>query len=115
MRIGLGQLQGQLIERLRPPRLGFHAGGLRYHGMAPLVSHLHRIRDLDAKSTAIVDGAAVLARVVADAQAQEQFEKNEIYSCNAEREVRYPDPLYTVRAWRGVLTYLLRRHEFLYE
>ena len=25
------------------------------------------------------------------------------------------DPHYTVRAWRGVITYLLRQHEFLYE
>jgi len=25
------------------------------------------------------------------------------------------DPNYTVRAWRAVVTYLLRRHEFLYE
>ena len=26
-----------------------------------------------------------------------------------------PDPRYTVRAWRAVVTYLLRRQEFLYE
>ena len=25
------------------------------------------------------------------------------------------DPDYTIRAWRGVVTYLLRQHEFLYE
>ena len=25
------------------------------------------------------------------------------------------DPHYTIRAWRGVVTYLLRRPEFLYE
>jgi hypothetical protein len=25
------------------------------------------------------------------------------------------DPHYTIRAWRGVVTYLLRQHEFLYE
>ena len=25
------------------------------------------------------------------------------------------DPNYTIRAWRGVVTYLLRRYEFLYE
>lgn len=31
-----------------PP--GFHAGGLRYHGMAPLVSHLHDIGEIDAIS-----------------------------------------------------------------
>jgi len=26
-----------------------------------------------------------------------------------------PDPDYTVRAWRGVVTYLLRQPDFLYE
>ena len=29
-----------------PP--GFHAGGLRYHGMAPLVSHVKELGLLDA-------------------------------------------------------------------
>jgi len=31
-----------------PP--GFHAGGLRYHGMAPLVSHAHELGLLEARS-----------------------------------------------------------------
>lgn len=31
-----------------PP--GFHAGGLRYHGMAPLVSHLHELGIIEARS-----------------------------------------------------------------
>ncbi len=31
-----------------PP--GFHAGGLRYHGMAPLVSHLHTIGQIEARA-----------------------------------------------------------------
>jgi tryptophan synthase beta chain len=31
-----------------PP--GFHAGGLRYHGMAPLVSHLKELGEIDARS-----------------------------------------------------------------
>jgi tryptophan synthase beta chain len=29
---------------------GFHAGGLRYHGMAPLVSHAHQLGLLEARS-----------------------------------------------------------------
>ncbi len=28
---------------------------------------------------------------------------------------RDADPDYTIRAWRAVVTYLLRQHEFLYE
>ncbi len=31
-----------------PP--GFHAGGLRYHGMAPMVSHLHQLGLIEARS-----------------------------------------------------------------
>ena len=31
-----------------PP--GFHAGGLRYHGMAPLVSHAHELGLLEARA-----------------------------------------------------------------
>ncbi len=31
-----------------PP--GIHAGGLRYHGMAPMVSHLHQLGLLEARS-----------------------------------------------------------------
>jgi tryptophan synthase beta chain len=31
-----------------PP--GFHAGGLRYHGMAPLISHLAQLGELEARS-----------------------------------------------------------------
>jgi hypothetical protein len=53
--------------------------------------------------------------IVADAHATGRFGENEIYSCTAQRDVRFPDPDYTVRAWRGVVTYLLRQHEFLYE
>ncbi|NIP97107.1 MAG: hypothetical protein GWO24_28210, partial [Akkermansiaceae bacterium] len=53
--------------------------------------------------------------ILADAQARELFDRNEIYSCTAERDVRFPDRHYTVRAWRAVVTYLLRQHEFLYE
>lgn len=29
--------------------------------------------------------------------------------------MRPDDPHYTIRAWRSVVTYLLRRSEFLYE
>ena len=33
-----------------PP--GFHAGGLRYHGMAPMVSHLHELGLIEARAYA---------------------------------------------------------------
>jgi tryptophan synthase beta chain len=47
-----------------PP--GFHAGGLRYHGMAPLVSHLHELRLIEAVAytqTTVFDAGVQFARV----------------------------------------------------
>jgi tryptophan synthase beta chain len=47
-----------------PP--GFHAGGLRYHGMAPLVSHLHELGLIEANAytqTTVFDAGVQFARV----------------------------------------------------
>ncbi|GDY19445.1 hypothetical protein LBMAG56_07900 [Verrucomicrobiota bacterium] len=55
------------------------------------------------------------AGIVIDAAAKKNFEKQENYSCRQGLLAPEPDPNYTVRAWRGVVTYLLRRQEFLYE
>ncbi len=54
--------------------------------------------------------------IVQAAKAKPQgFEKQEIYHARSKVEHAPQDPHYTIRAWRGVVTYLLRRHEFLYE
>ncbi len=59
----------------------------------------------------------LFAGIVEDAKAQKDIAPVESYFCQTERDVtpRDPDPDYTIRAWRAVLTYLLRQHEFLYE
>lgn len=59
----------------------------------------------------------LFAGIVADAKSRKGIEPIESYFCQSGREVtpRDPDPDYTIRAWRGVVTYLLRQHEFLYE
>jgi tryptophan synthase beta chain len=46
-----------------PP--GIHAGGLRYHGMAPLVSHLYRLGIIEARAyhqTEVFDAALLFAK-----------------------------------------------------
>jgi tryptophan synthase beta chain len=46
-----------------PP--GFHAGGLRYHGMAPLVSHVVKLGEMEATSVhqlEVFDAAVKFAR-----------------------------------------------------
>jgi len=53
--------------------------------------------------------------ILADAKAQGNYEPSETYFCGGRDEFRVADPHYTIRAWRGVVTYLLRQHEFLYE
>lgn len=57
----------------------------------------------------------LFAGIIADAKQQGRFEKVETYHCRANVPDAPSDPHYTIRAWRGVLTYLLRRQEFLYE
>jgi hypothetical protein len=57
----------------------------------------------------------LFAGIVADAAERKGLEKQEIYSCRQGLLAPVPDPKYTVRAWRAVVTYLLRRPEFLYE
>jgi hypothetical protein len=53
--------------------------------------------------------------VIEDAKAQGRFEPRETYFCGGREEFKTEDPHYTIRAWRAVVTYLLRQHEFLYE
>ena len=49
-----------------PPEI--HAGGLRYHGMAPLVSHLYKLGLIDAVAyaqTKVFEAAMLFARTKA--------------------------------------------------
>ena len=57
---------------------------------------------------------ALFAGIVADA-ASKGIDPREVWSCRQGLESPVPDPHYTVRAWRAVVTYLLRREDFLYE
>ena len=70
----------------------------------------------DAEDSAEVQRTfRLLSGVVADAAAKERFEPQETWHCRQGLERPVPDPHYTVRAWRAVITYLLRQPEFLYE
>lgn len=53
--------------------------------------------------------------ILKDANASGRYEPRETYYCGGRDEYRVEDPHYTIRAWRAVVTYLLRQHEFLYE
>ena len=82
------------------------------------IVHLHqrvlgRFDKVD--SSEVTRSFQLFASIVSDAAERKNFEKQEIYSCRQNLIEPVPDPKYTVRAWRSVITYLLRQSEFLYE
>ena len=54
-----------------------------------------------------------IAYSVLTEQQKKRFEQQENYLCRQNLVQPVPDPNYTVRVWRAVVTYLLRRQEFL--
>ena len=82
------------------------------------IIHLHQrvLGRFDKPDSAEVERTYQLfAGIVGDAAAKKNFDKQENYSCRQGLVAPVPDPNYTVRAWRAVVTYLLRQQEFLYE
>jgi hypothetical protein len=86
------------------------------------IAHLHEriLGRYDAEDSAEVERTFKLfAGIVKDAGEQKGIEKQESYFCRPGNKdapgAAVADPHYTIRAWRGVVTYLLRRPEFLYE
>jgi hypothetical protein len=82
------------------------------------IVHLHELilGRRDAVDSAEVSRTFDLfAGIVADARTQKALDNREAYSCRTNVPDAPADPHYTIRAWRAVVTCLLRRPEFLYE
>lgn len=82
------------------------------------IVHLHQRvlgRDDEPNSQEVDRSFALFAGIVADASTRKGVDQREVWSCRQGLESLVPDPHYTVRAWRAVVTYLLRQEEFLYE
>jgi len=83
------------------------------------IVHLHErlLGHFDAPDSPEVDRTLYLfTSIVSDAAARKLDDDRENYHCRRDLpDENYKDPHYTVRAWRAVVTYLLRRREFLYE
>lgn len=79
------------------------------------LAHLHGHILGHADQVEIDRSYALFDGVLREAKERGKFEAVEIYSCRVAREVPVKDPHYTLRAWRAVVTYLLRQHDFLYE
>ncbi len=57
----------------------------------------------------------LFSEIIQDAKAAHAIDPREAWSCRQGLLAEVPDPHYTVRSWRAVVTYLLRQEEFLYE
>ncbi len=57
----------------------------------------------------------LFADIVNKAKDRKDPEIRERYACRGRDDKRVEDPHYTLRAWRSVVTYLLRQQDFLYE
>lgn len=82
------------------------------------IAYLHQLilgRYEAIDSPAVYRSFALFSGIVSDAKQQKDFEPLENYHCRATGEERFKDKHYTVRAWRAVVTYLLRQRDFLYE
>jgi hypothetical protein len=82
------------------------------------VVHLHRRilgRDDTPDHPEVERTFQMFRSFVADAKDHKDVEPRETYYCGGREEFHTDDPHYTIRAWRGVVTYLLRQHDFLYE
>ena len=82
------------------------------------IVHLHELilgrHDL-GEAPEVARTYSLFAGILEDAHAEKGLEALENYSCRVSGEERPQDAQYTIRAWRGVVTYLLRQQEFLYE
>ena len=83
------------------------------------IVHLHQLvlgqYDATEKDPEVERTFRLFAGILEDAHQRKGLDQNENYDCRPQGEQRPPDPNYTLRAWRGVVTYLLRQESFLYE
>lgn len=109
--------QRRLFPRIEPEAMPGESVETDARLRAAIV-HLHQLilGRFDAPNcTEVQRTFDLFAGILTDAHERKGLEPLENYSCRVAGEQRFNDPAYTVRAWRGVVTYLLRQREFLYE
>jgi hypothetical protein len=81
------------------------------------ISHLHDVilgREHAPGHPEVKRTYALFRAILEEAHAKKGLSPQESYFCKGQ-EKREEDPKYTIRAWRAVVTYLLRQDDFLYE
>jgi hypothetical protein len=82
------------------------------------IAHLHQLvlgHFDSADSPDVYRSFALFSGIVSDAKGRKGVDELENYHCRVAKDERFKDPRYTVRAWRAVVTFLLRQRDFLYE
>ena len=84
------------------------------------IVHLHEFilgREDQPEDAEVNQTFRLFEDILAAAAERGDLPTSETYFCKsgAEASPRDPDPHYTIRAWRAVISYLLRQQEFLYE
>lgn len=108
----------RLFPGIEPDLLpGASAGGDQR--LRAAIVHLHKLilgrYEATADDPEVERTYRLFTGILDDAHARQDLDPRESYSCRGGEGERLPDPGYTVRAWRGVVTYLLRQESFLYE
>ena len=94
------------------------------HKIRRAIVHLHRMilgQSRPSDHPEIDRTYRLFAGILQDAREKKGIGKEESYFCgarkdpNVDKDQRRADATYAVRAWRGVVTYLLRQDDFLYE
>jgi hypothetical protein len=82
------------------------------------IVHLHRVvlgREHSPSHPEVLRTYALFRSIVEEARSKKGLSPQESYFCRGQENKREEDPKYTIRAWRAVVTYLLRQDDFLYE
>lgn len=103
----------QPAERLLYP--GIESDEQNEEKIRSALAHLHEHILGHADSAEIERSYALFDGIIREAKERGEFEAFEIYASRVDPETPVNDPHYTLRAWRAVVTYLLRQHDFLYE
>lgn len=82
------------------------------------IVHLHQRllgREDTPDAPAVDQTLRLFSAIIQQARQTPGLEPRESYFCGGRDEFRSEDPHFTLRAWRAVVTYLLRQQAFLYE
>ncbi|HXX95025.1 MAG TPA: hypothetical protein VEN81_15470, partial [Planctomycetota bacterium] len=114
---GLAPEKRRLFPGIEPGELP-EAGPEAQGKILRAIVHLHSVllgREVACDHPEVQRTYRLWASIVEEARGMKGVGNQESYFCRGQENKREADPNYTLRAWRAVVTYLLRQDDFLYE